>query len=130
MGIADDFADAELTGTTNIEKLDACLRKMKQNKLIASGQLSQSILRIKTFVQAVVNSNCEAGDGKFDKSPILYICGSPGTGKTMSTKQICEDVIAAKRLSLKKSDKPPRCSYLNCFTIQEKIEEVLEKIGT
>lgn len=48
----------------------------------------------------------------------------------MSTKQICEDVIAAKRLSLKKSDKPPRCSYLNCFTIQEKIEEVLEKIGT
>ena len=86
-----------LSGSTNEEKLKACVKNLRKNKLVASGQLSKSIARIQSFVDTVIESKGKTGD-EFNNFPILYICGAPGSGKTMSTTQICNEAIEDEKM--------------------------------
>ena len=138
------IAEVDLSGTKNEEKLSSCLVNLRKNEIVAHGQLSTSIARIKSFVNAVIESKGRNGDGKAsNKSPILYICGNPGTGKTMSTTKICEDAIAAKTIMMgtegneesgEESEKAPRLCHISCpslqnFKYQEGMKKILERMG-
>ena len=115
----DIIKDVDLAGSTNEEKLSACLVNLRKNEIAAYGQLSKSITRIKSFVNDVIESKGRNGDGPgFDKSPILYICGNPGTGKTLSATTICNNAVDAKNESKNKGEKGPRVCYISCPSIQ------------
>jgi len=115
----DTIKEVDLAGSTNEEKLSACLVNLKNNEIAAYGQLSKSITRIKSFVNDVIESKGRNGDGPgFDKSPILYICGNPGTGKTLSATKICNNAVDAKNESKNKGEKAPRVCYISCPSIQ------------
>lgn len=122
--------EVDLPGSTNKEKLLACIDYLGINKLVASGQLSTSMSRIKNFVDTVIDSKGKVGD-ESNNFPILYVCGAPGTGKTMSIKQICEETIATKNKNTKRRGNTPRYCYLNCFNCREGgIEKFLRRMGT
>ena len=123
-----------LSGSTNEEKLKACVKNLKKNKLVASGQLSKSIARIQSFVDTVIESKGKTGD-EFNNFPILYICGAPGSGKTMSTTQICNEAIATRTKNKHEFEKAPQLCYLNCpslknFSTKEGIEKALQRMNT
>jgi hypothetical protein len=127
--------EVNIPGTKNGEKLSACLVNLRKNEIVAHGQLSNSIARIRSFVDTVIESKGRKGDGTgSNKNPILYICGNPGTGKTMSTTKICQDAIAAKAESKDEWEKVPRVCHISCpslqnFKYQEGMRKIMERMG-
>ena len=127
--------EVDIPGTKNGEKLSACLVNLRKNEIVAHGQLSNSIGRIRSFVDTVIESKGRKGDGTgSNKTPILYLCGNPGTGKTMSTTKICQDAIAAKAESKDEWEKDPRVCHISCpslqnFKYQEGMRKVMERMG-
>lgn len=127
--------EVDIPGTKNGEKLRACLVNLRKNEIVAHGQLSNSIARIRSFVDTVIASKGRKGDGTgSNKNPILYICGNPGTGKTMSTSKICQDAIAAKSESKDEWEKDPRVCHISCpslqnFKYREGMRKVMERMG-
>jgi predicted ATPase len=126
--------EVKLPGLTNVEKLMACVKNLRKNELVASGQLSKSIARMQSFVDTVIESKGKTGD-EFNNFPILYICGAPGSGKTMSTTQICEEAIATRTKNKHEFENAPRLYYLNCpslknFSTKKGIEKALKRMDT
>jgi len=126
--------EVDLPGTTNEEKLKACLKNLNNNELVASGQLSTSIARIQNFIDAVIESKGKTGD-ESNNFPILYIAGVPGTGKSMSTKRICEQTIRTKTNNINTREKAPQLCHLNCTSLKNSstetgIQNVLNRMGT
>ena len=122
--------EVELPGTTNAEKISACINKLRNNEIVAHGQLRRSIARIQSFVDAVIESKGANSDGiGSNKSPILYVCGNPGTGKTMSTTKICKDAVDAKTESKEEQEKAPRLCHISCPSLQNfKFQDGMKKI--
>jgi len=126
--------EVDLQGTTNEEKLKACLKNLNNNELVASGQLSTSIAHIQNFIDAVIESKGKTGD-ESNNFPILFICGAPGTGKSMSTKRICEQAISTKTSNINTREKAPQLCHLNCTSLKNSstetgIQNVLNRMGT
>jgi len=127
--------EVDLPGTTNDEKLKACQVNLKKNEIVAHGQLSNSIARIKSFVDTVIETKGRKGDGTgSNTSPILYICGNPGTGKTMSTTKICQDAITAITESKEEWEKAPQLCHISCPSLKsskyhEGISKIMERMG-
>ncbi|MGK3734857.1 MAG: putative ATPase [Bacillariaceae sp.] len=126
--------EVNLPGSTNVEKLKACLTNLRKNELVASGQLSKSIARIQGFVDTVIESKGRTGD-ESNNYPILYICGAPGSGKTMSTTKICEEAIATRTKNKHEFENAPQLCYLNCpslknFPTKEGIGKALKRMNT
>jgi hypothetical protein len=129
------IAEVDLPGTTIAEKMSSCLQNLRKNEIVAHGQLSNSIARIRSFVEAVIESKGQKGDGKgLNQSPILYICGNPGTGKTMSTTTLCEEAISAQTESNEEWEKAPRLCHISCPSLQnfkyhDGMKRILERMG-
>jgi len=126
--------EVNLPGTTNEEKLKACLQNLKNNTLVASGQLSISIARMQNFIDAVIESKGKTGD-RSNNAPILYICGAPGSGKSMSTTNICKKAIRTKMNNINKKEKAPQFCYLNCTSLNNSsteagMQKVLNRMDT
>ena len=124
--------EPDIPGILNSEKLTSCQINLRRNEIVAYGKLSRSMERIQNFVDAVIESKGQAGDG--NRLPMLYICGSPGTGKTMSTTKICEAAVAAKIESNEDWEKAPRMCLISCPTLQqfkyrEGMQKILDRIG-
>ena len=122
--------DVSIPGKNVRQKLRNCLSKMKKDhsdKIVHTGKLSSSLSKIRKFLKAVVRSRGRQGGN--DTHPILYVCGSPGTGKTMSTRQLCDDVVAAHTAKLEEWEEAPIYRYLNCSQIQSfSKKDAMEKI--
>jgi hypothetical protein len=111
--------DVVVPGKTVRQKLRNCLSAMKKDhtdKIVQTSKLTSSLSKIRKFLKTVVQSKGRQGGN--DARPILYICGSPGTGKTMSTRQLCDDVIKAHEAKLEDWEEAPTSCYLNCSQIQ------------
>lgn len=103
------------------------MKKEHNDKIVATGKLSKSLARIKKFLKAVVDS--KGARGSKDWGPILYICGAPGCGKTMSTKQLCNDAIEAHKANMEDWEQAPRVCYLNCSHLQNSSKkDALDKV--
>lgn len=130
----DEVVEVVLRGKTVHQKLRSCLSALKKNqhdKVVATGKLSKSLSRIKNFLKAVIQSKGAHADRNM--RPILYICGAPGSGKTMSTRQLCDDVIEAHKATLEDWEKEPRAFYLNCshlqnFSKKRALDKILDHI--
>jgi hypothetical protein len=129
---AGEVTPVELLGTTIGEKLDSCLNALKKDQhdqIVASGNLSQSHDEMKKFLKAVIKSKGRKGGRSKSHAPIMYICGAPGSGKTMSTIQLCEEAIEDEKNELESWDAPSRYYYLNCSHLQNfSKDDVLNKI--
>ena len=122
----------DLPGTTIEEKLDSCmnaLRKDQHDELVVSGNLSKSHNEMKRFLKAVIKSKGRKGGHSKSHVPIMYICGAPGSGKTMSTLQLCEEAIEDEKNGLEIWDTPSRYHYVNCSHLHGfSKDDVLNKI--
>ena len=123
--------EVDLPGLTNDDMLSACLVNLRKNEIVSHGQLSNSIARIRNFVDAVIESKGRRADDS--NSPVLYICGNPGTGKTMSATKICQDAIAAKLETKEEWEKAPGFHHISCpsfqkFKYQEGMKKFFERI--
>lgn len=124
-----------LPGTSNADKIRACKANLGSTEIVAHGQLADSMARIQSFVDTVIESKGKKGpETRTFQHPILYICGSPGTGKTMSTTKLCRDAIAAKTKSKEEWEKAPRLCHISCpslqnFKYQEGMKKLMHRIG-
>ena len=107
--------EVDLAGVTNDEKLSSCLVNLRKNEIVTHGQLSKAIARIRNFVDAVIESKGQHDDG--NNSPLLYVCGNPGTGKTMSVTKICRDAVAAKLKTKEEQEKAPKFYHISCVGV-------------
>lgn len=129
---ATEIPQVKLSGKTVREKLKCCLKAMRKEhkeKVVASGNFSKSMTSIKRFVKTAIKS--KGRNAGPNNPPILYICGAPGTGKTMSTTQICNDAIDSAVKSKEEWEESPQVCYLNCshlhgFSKREALEKVAE----
>jgi Cdc6-like AAA superfamily ATPase len=123
-----------LPGVTIQEKLQGCLnalRKASDEKIVASGNLLSSHDEIRKFLRHVIKSKGRKGGRLNSIAPLLYICGAPGTGKTISTTQLCNEAVEENENGRQPWEKPPRVCYVNCTGMQGlKKQEVLDKIMT
>mmetsp|Transcript_21400 Transcript_21400/g.53043 ORF Transcript_21400/g.53043 Transcript_21400/m.53043 type:complete len:918 (+) Transcript_21400:80-2833(+) len=122
--------EVHLSGTTNDEKLTSCLQNLRKNEIVAYGKLSKSMARIRNFVDTAIETKGKEGGGK---SPIFYVCGNPGTGKTMSTTTLCKQAIAAKSKSMDEWEKAPRFCIISCPSLQSSryqdgMKSILQKL--
>ncbi|KAL3916194.1 MAG: hypothetical protein SGILL_005289, partial [Bacillariaceae sp.] len=120
------------------EKLRGCLDALRKNdddEIVASGNLSVSHDKMRKFLKAVIKSKGRKGGRLNAVSPILYICGGPGTGKTMSTTQLCNEAIAEDAENLQDWEKPAQVHYINCTCLQgsskqDALDKMLAEVGT
>ncbi|KAG7344283.1 AAA domain containing protein [Nitzschia inconspicua] len=113
--------NVDLPGKSVEEKLQACLAalgKDGKDRIVATGNLKNSHEEIKKFLRAVIKSKGRKGGRSKAHAPILYICGAPGTGKTSSTLQLCNEALEEERRELKEWEKSSRVSYQNCSILQ------------
>jgi hypothetical protein len=130
--IATVITQVKLSGKTVRLKLKSCLRAMRKehrDKVVASGHFSKSMTTIQKFVKSVIKSKGRSAGPS--NPPILYICGAPGTGKTMSTTQICNESIESAIHNKEEWEESPRVCYLNCshlqgFSKRDALEKVFE----
>jgi Cdc6-like AAA superfamily ATPase len=105
------------------------LRKDQYDKIVASGNLSKSLDEINKFLKAVIKSKGRKGGHSKSHAPILYICGAPGSGKTMSTTQLCKEAIELEKSGLEEWEAPAQYHYLNCSHLQNfSKDDILNKI--
>ncbi|KAL3939909.1 MAG: hypothetical protein SGARI_001196 [Bacillariaceae sp.] len=122
----------EIPGSNIEEKLNGCLdalRKASDDQIVASGNLSEAHDEIRKFLKAVIKSKGRKGGRRNSHAPMLYICGAPGTGKTMSTTHLCNEAIAEEEAQLEDWQNPPSVCYINCTSLQNLAKkDALDKI--
>jgi hypothetical protein len=114
---------ADLPGVTVREKLKSCLVALKYDhdeKIVSprNSNLSKSHEEIRKFLSAVIKSKGRKGGRNNNHAPILYICGVPGSGKTMSTTQLCKEAIAEEIRRKEDWEEAPRYCHINCTNLQ------------
>lgn len=99
----------EIEGTTDFERLEKAQALLGRKDVTVpvfdtESSLGLNLKKIHDMVCAVIRTaGRHGGDspcGKFDESSsskALYVCGVPGTGKTMSVTWICQHVLQAHR---------------------------------
>lgn len=91
----------EIEGATDRERMEKAHRALREtpDKPVFAGDssLSENLKRIQDTVHAVIRSTGRHGgqlqDGTVSDSKALYVCGVPGTGKTLSISWICKHVL-------------------------------------
>lgn len=104
----------ELPGRTVGEKLQSCLEVLrKENEsVVGCRKVVSSKRRIMEFFNDVICSR--AKQTRQQLPPIMYVCGAPGSGKTMTVEECAR--VATEEFSAAREDyeAPPRVVYINC----------------
>eukprot|EP00977_Amphora_coffeiformis_P009100 scaffold2069_cov187-Amphora_coffeaeformis.AAC.17 len=95
----------EIKGNSDWERLNnaqAALSKAADKPVFAeSSSLAKKLKLVQDMVHAVVRSTGRHGgemrDGEMTSSKALYVCGVPGTGKTLSVSWICNHVLKLQK---------------------------------
>lgn len=120
--------EVDIPGESNDDKLSACLQFLRKDEIVAYGNLANCMGEIRRFADTVIETKGRFRDG--NRPPILYICGRPGTGKTMSTTKLCKAAIDAKIAGQEEWEKSPRMCHISVpgVIMNAKYQDGMKKI--
>lgn len=118
-------------------KLLSCLRVLQtshRHKKLANHDESKSsrfkdqVSHIEKFLEAAISSKRSSGHNKF-KTPILYVCGSPGVGKTTAVDWCCDQAVkSVKNMEIADCDSLRICQ-VNGVCPGDAASSILSKIA-
>jgi hypothetical protein len=111
----DPLTPVHLPGRTVGEKLQSCLDVLrKENESVVGCRKVVSCKnRILAFFNAVISSRAKRAHQQ-NYPPIMYVCGAPGSGKTMTVEDCGRLATTQFSLGCDEYEAPPRVVYLNC----------------
>lgn len=134
----------EIVGENDHERLTQAVASLKQSGSMPvfseDSAMGKNLKRVQDMIQAVIRSVGRHG-GKHENdgpsySKALYVCGVPGTGKTMSLSWICKHVIKLHeegKIGVERDDDDEgvkwKCCYVN-VTGKSDPDEVRKAIGS
>ena len=107
----------------NLESCLVTLRKGANDQMLVTGKdLETSLRRVRVFLQQVIRSKGRYGDSS-KSSPLLYVCGATGCGKSMGVDMCCSEEIKRATAVIQEWETPPEICYLNSSLLQKHTEK-------
>jgi hypothetical protein len=118
-------------------KLLSCLRVLQTSsryKKLAnlderkSSQFKDQVGQIEKFLRAAISSKQTSGHSKFE-TPILYVCGSPGVGKTTAVDWCCDQAVKSVKNGEIADCANLRICHVNSVSPGDAATSILNKIA-